>query len=271
MEAIKLILVDIDGTLLNDQLEVTPMTREAILKLREVNIQFGIATGRSPYAVKKLIRLWGIEEAVDVILGFNGSALLDVRNDEMSSFFMLDGQAILDLKREFGDLDCNMGVYDRETYHALKDDEIARKTAQFNHFNLVVDDLSAYTDTYVNKVLITAEAAVIDEIIKRYNHHHAESYHAFRSGDVRLECVNPEISKSKGIALLCEKMHLTADEVMTFGDMMNDYDMIRDYVGVAMGNADERLKSVARYQTASINEDGIGVFINKHFLSIHEV
>jgi hydroxymethylpyrimidine pyrophosphatase-like HAD family hydrolase len=80
-----------------------------------------------------------------------------------------------------------------------------------------------------------------------------------------LECVNPGLSKSKGIALLLERLNMKPEELMTFGDAMNDFDMIRDYVGVAMGNADERVKAAASYVTLSNDEDGIGVFLEEHF------
>ena len=58
MKAIELVLVDIDGTLLNDQGMVTPKTIEAIKKLKDKQILFGIATGRTPFAVKHLIKKW---------------------------------------------------------------------------------------------------------------------------------------------------------------------------------------------------------------------
>ena len=79
MNHIKLVLVDIDGTLLNDNGIVTPKTIAAIKKLKEKHILFGIATGRTPYAVKHLIKDWKIDEYVDIIMGFNGGCYLDMR------------------------------------------------------------------------------------------------------------------------------------------------------------------------------------------------
>ena len=61
MENIKLVLCDIDGTLLHDNGYITDETKKAISLLKEKNIMFGIATGRTPYAVKDLIVDWGIE------------------------------------------------------------------------------------------------------------------------------------------------------------------------------------------------------------------
>ncbi|MBR3350188.1 MAG: HAD family phosphatase, partial [Solobacterium sp.] len=94
MENIRLILADIDGTLLSSSLEVTEKTREAIGKLKKKNILFGIATGRSPYAVKRLVYEWGIGDDTALIMGFNGGSVLDMRTGEMTSVMRISGKAI---------------------------------------------------------------------------------------------------------------------------------------------------------------------------------
>ena len=65
---------------------------------------------------------------------------------------------------------------------------------------------------------------------------------------------------------ICQKYHLKADQVLTFGDELNDYEMIRDFVGVAMANANPAIKKIARYITKSNNEDGIACFINQYII-----
>lgn len=264
MEDIRLILVDIDGTLLNSRLEVTPLTRKAIHRLKEHNIAFGIATGRSPYAVKNLIRDWGLDDCTDLILGFNGSSTLYLDTMEMETVHMLEGKAIRQIQEDFRDFDFNIGIYDKETYHALREDEIARRTAANNHFTLIIEDLTGYADKQVSKLLLMGEEHEITRMMEYYEKNiHSDFYHLFRSAKVLIECVNPQISKSKGIELITKRLGIDKEQVMTFGDMMNDYEMIRDYVGVAMGNGDQRIKDAARYVTASNEEDGIAVIIDK--------
>jgi hypothetical protein len=262
----KLVLVDIDGTLLNDQLQVTERTRRAICLLPGKGVLFGIASGRSPYALVNLIQEWGIADAVDLIIGFNGSALLDVKTMKMSSFYPLQGEGIRELLEDLSGFSFNAGVYDKQEFHALKEDEISRKTAAVNHFKLVIDDLGKYMSSSASKVLVMAQKEEMDRIVAFYETHAPRHYHVFRSGDVRLECIHPLLTKSRGIQAACQKLGLAKDEVVTFGDMMNDFEMIRDYVGVAMGNADQRVKDVARFATADNNHDGIAVFLEQHVL-----
>ena len=264
-EKIKLILADVDGTLLDSQKNVMPITREEIGYLHDQGILFGIASGRSPYAVRHLVHEWDIAEATDLIMGFNGAAVLDCRNGEMTSVLAMDGRALTEMQENFRDFRFNLGIYDQETYHVLFHDERSEKTALLNRFSLVVDGLKGYETQQLPKALLTAEPEELDRITEYYESMPAPVYYRmFRSAGDRSECVNPQLTKSKGIAILAEKLGLGKEEIMTFGDMMNDYEMIRDYVGVAMGNADERVKAVSRYTAPSNDEDGIGIFLREY-------
>lgn len=270
-ERIRLVLADIDGTLLNDQGQVTPLTRTAIHELHDAGIMFGISTGRTPYAVRRLLYDWGIADAADYIIGFNGGCIYDVHTQKMTSYFELSGKAVFEMFDDLKQFDFNACIYDGETIHALRRDAIMERTAEMNKLELIIDDFEGYRNGAVNKVLVTAEKEEMDRIVEYCDAHSAgKPYKAKRSGDVRLEVIHPDLSKSRGIALLCRDIGLQAEEVLTFGDMMNDFEMIRDYVGVAMGNADPRVTAVSRYQTASNNEDGIGVFLREHLLKQKE-
>ena len=75
MENIKLILCDLDGTLLNNESMVTDYTKAAIQKARDKGILFGVATGRSLYAVNQLIDKWQIRELCDKAIWIDNGAL----------------------------------------------------------------------------------------------------------------------------------------------------------------------------------------------------
>ena len=263
---IKLILADIDGTLLNSNHEVTEKTRTAIAKLKDKGILFGIATGRSPYAVKHQLKEWGLENDTALIMGFNGGSVMDMHTGEMTSVLRLSGKAIPQIRKDLEGFDYNIGMYEGETFKAMIDDDRARRIAHSNRFAFIQDDFSGYIDKEMGKLLVIAEKEEMDRIVRHYETlPPSELYHTFRSAPILLECVNPELSKSRGIQLMLEHMDLKPEELMTFGDAMNDFDMVRDYVGVAMANGDERVKAVASFVTLSNDEDGIGVFLNEYF------
>ena len=156
MNHIKLVLVDIDGTLLNDNGIVTPKTIAAIKKLKEKHILFGIATGRTPYAVKHLIKDWKIDEYVDIIMGFNGGCYFDMRTQNMSSCYLLDGKYIPMIFNEFKEFHFNAGIYDQESFHVLKEDDFAKNIAIKNKLPLVVDGLKPYYHKQIEKMIFMA-------------------------------------------------------------------------------------------------------------------
>lgn len=261
MEKIDLILVDIDGTLLNDEGVVTPRTREAIAKLKNQNILFGIATGRTPFAVKHLIKDWRIEEYVDIIMGFNGGCYLDMRTQKMSSCYLLDGKYISEIFETFKDFDFNAGIYDQESFHVLREDAYTIDIAKRNKLPLIVDGLEPYHQRKVEKMLMIGNEDEIQRISQYYDTLENIDYRGVQSTPILFEFLNKELSKSKGIQKMCQDLNLSLDGILTFGDEMNDYEMIRDYIGVAMGNANPQIKAIAKYVTTSNNEDGIAEFL----------
>lgn len=263
---IKLVLVDIDGTLLNDQGIVSQKTIEAISKLKDKEILFGIATGRTPYAVKHLIKDWGIEPYVDLIMGFNGGCYLDMKTKHMESCYLLDGQYLPEIFVDFQQFEFNAGIYDKESFHALKEDEKVVNIVKKNRIPLIIDDLHSYFQSKVEKMLFIAEPEEIDKMNAYYQTLKNKKYKAVKSTPILLEFLNPELSKSKGIVQLCKSYHIDYDKVLTFGDELNDYEMIKDYIGVAMENANPVIKDVANYVTKSNNEDGIAYFLNEYIL-----
>lgn len=261
---IELVLVDIDGTLLNDQGVIGQKTKEAIAKLKENNILFGIATGRTPYAVKHLIKDWGIEQYVDMIMGFNGGCCLDMKSQHMESCYLLDGSYLPEIFADFQQFEFNAGIYDQESFHVLKEDEKVKNIASRNQLPLIIDDLSQYYQKKVEKMLFIADPEDIDKMNKYYQSLKNKGYKAVQSTPILLEFLNPELSKSKGIIQLCQNYHIDSNKVLTFGDELNDYEMIKDYIGVAMDNANPAIKKIAKYITKSNNEDGIAYFLNEY-------
>ena len=110
-------------------------------------------------------------------------------------------------------------------------------------------------------MIFMAEKEEIQKISQHYQMNSHPYYRGVQSTAILFEFLNPELSKSKGIQKLCQDLHLPLDSILTFGDELNDYEMIKDYIGVAMGNANPQIKEVAKYITTSNNEDGIAQFL----------
>ncbi len=267
MKEIKMILCDIDGTLLNDQKIITPKTLEAIKKVREQGILFGIATGRSPIAVSQLLKEWKVEEYTDILMGFNGSQYFDYVLDKEERTNLVDGSILKDVIEEYKQFDISFGIFDGYEFHATRDDKVSRGIATGNKLILCVDDLSTYTNTNATKMLTMGSKEVIDEVEKYYSSHLDSRYRGVRSTRDLFEILEPHVSKSFGIERIAKNHGYTLENVCVFGDELNDLEMIRDCgVGVCMENGNPIVKEIADYVTKSNNEDGIAEFIYTYIL-----
>ncbi len=267
MKDVKMILCDIDGTLLDDHRKITPATLEAISKLKEHGILFGIATGRSPIAVKQLLGDWGVEAYTDILMGFNGSQYFDYALDKEERSHLVDGSILKDIMNTYKDFDISFGVFDDYEYHVTRDDRVSNGIAKNNKLKLCVNDLSAYTSTNATKMLAMGDSDVIDEVEKYCLAHPDPRYRGVRSTKELFEFLEPHVSKSFGIERIAKNHGFTLENVCVFGDELNDLEMIRDCgVGVCMANGNPIVKEIADYITASNNEDGIALFINEHIL-----
>jgi hydroxymethylpyrimidine pyrophosphatase-like HAD family hydrolase len=92
-----------------------------------------------------------------------------------------------------------------------------------------------------------------------------------RSLDWFIEVVNPQVSKARALAMVAERLGVAQEEVCAIGDNLNDEDMVRwASFGVAMGNAPDALKAVAKHVTASIGEAGVAQVIERFVIGQEE-
>lgn len=85
----KLVICDIDATLVNEKKELTPRTKEALIKLHEKGIYFGIASGRPADELKRNKEYWNLPFDFDFVVGMNGAELWDGVHQKFYSYFMM--------------------------------------------------------------------------------------------------------------------------------------------------------------------------------------
>ena len=97
MEPVTLIATDLDGTFLNSKKQVSDLNREAVSKLKNHGILFGIASGRPVETVRAMLKKWKIEDSVSFIMGMNGGVVYDLRQRTKEEYHVLDGEVVLDV------------------------------------------------------------------------------------------------------------------------------------------------------------------------------
>lgn len=269
MKEIKAIMCDLDGTLLCEDGYVTPKTIEAIKRVKDMGILFGIATGRDIETCENLYEEWGINGLVDMIVGVNGVHLKDynLHRDEQSH--PLSGESIREIMSIFHDMNVNFCISKGGYLLMEKDDEAGRLLSKVDKIPMKVVDYDELLQEPHNKVLVVCDVEKMPAVIARAEAHPSAQYISMHTAPILYEYMDYRIAKTNGLKILMEHHNWSMDNLMVFGDANNDFDMVRDSgVGVCMINGCDRVKRVAsditRYDN---NHDGIGVFLNAYFFN----
>lgn len=270
MDNIKAVMCDIDGTLLNSNGIVTPKTVEAIKKLREHEILFGISTGRDVGGVKRCLKNWKIDGLIDMIVGSNGGEIYDYADDYYEMNHPLPGSLIAEIIDHFKDMEVNFAIHGGNgIMYTPKDDDLIKSLSESDHLPYEVIDFDEYLKQDRLKLLITCAPETMLAVIERSKSFHNEKFKSacLQTTKLLFEFMDPRISKAFGLEKILERRGFTMENLCSFGDADNDYEMtLHAGVGVVMGNGSENTKSVADYVTLDNDHDGIGCFIEKYLL-----
>lgn len=256
----KAVFSDIDGTLLNSQHQITPKTEEAIKNVLKQGVPFIPVSARPPYAITPYTEQLGAQHGM---ICYSGALILDKNLTALYSVTLepQDLQKLNELLANFMPLSisyyaaldwfCN----DVNNDWIKQESEITGLSAKSMQDNL----------TEVHKILVMGSAEEIqrvEPVLKQALPH--LSIH--RSKDEYLEITNSATTKAKAIQFMAQHLGISAEQVIAFGDNFNDLDMLQ-YAGlsVAMGNAPDAIKQVAKEVTATNNEDGIALVLNRVF------
>lgn len=252
---IKLIVSDIDGTLVTDgSHELNPELYDVIIKLREKGIQFAAASGRQWKSIESLFE--PIREKVFYLsdngayIGCHGRSLfincierktvMDMVEDIRSTKgleVMACGPDVIYTdtdNREF--LDWMINGY---RFHVMQVEDLTKVKSEFIK-------ISVYRKTDVE----THTRALREK--------YADRLKMTISGDMWLDCMRPGINKGYAVKLLQDSLLIKPEETMAFGDQLNDIEMLKQsYYSFAVGNAREEVKAAARFRTDTNVNDGV--------------
>ena len=282
---IKVIASDMDGTLLGDDHQVAPETLDAIHKAQEAGIRFIIATGRN-YAGAMTV-LEGLDLTCDYLVGSGA----EVRNPQAQIVSQVDMDRALceeiyntlqkypisvifctdEHDYQIGtpeEIEKSMMVHLKLFFLNMNEEEIKNsemyqnmkeKTRIVSSFQELVNE-----NVPIYKVFLFAEDV---ELLGRIEKDLSENdkIAVASSFATNLEITDIRAQKGPVLKAYIESLGYTMDEVMVFGDSMNDYSMLSMDFGatVAMDNADERIKEVSKYVTKSNEEFGVAYAIEE--------
>ena len=270
MAEIKVLALDLDGTLTNDQKEVTPRTRAALDAAIERGVTVVLASGRPTAGITPLAKDLGLDKKGGCILAYNGGKIVDCATGAALYQKLLAPEFVPQLCRFAAEQDVALLTYDSRGIVCERDqDPWARKECVTTKLEMYhVDDLASYVDYPICKMLITLDPARRDEVWAAGKKQFDGRIDLYPSSPFFIEAVPLGVAKDGSLAALLEHMGLGRENLMACGDGLNDRSMI-EYagVGVAMQNAEEPVKAVADYVTAADNDhDGVAKAVEKFIL-----
>lgn len=267
MEPIKMIMCDIDGTLINDNKELTDYTRHTLSKLRELNVIFGICTGRSLEAVTRLIKNWQIEDYCDILIGMNGSHILDLKNKQEYVLASLNHEILFDVIKTYSHLNVSIGASINNTYHYTLKNARTDQLVKQNKFLECCNHFEVFENQTIFKICFLGEKEELDTVQEFYNQHPDSRFKLVRSTYWCLECMPNQSSKATGIEFIANKYHVDFKNIAAFGDEVNDIEMFKACgISVLMANGNKEVKKYTNYTTDSNNDDGVAKFIEQYIV-----
>lgn len=252
---IRLVIADVDGTLVTQDKVLTPAAIDAVKRLHDAGILFGITSGRPPKGMRMLIEPLQITEP---IAGFNGGVVVNPDLTPLSKHTIPPDVATealqLVLKHGldvflYSDLD--WFVRDKNAPHVARE----AWTVQFSP--IVVQNFDSLMNNVIKIVGVGDDYDAVARCEKDVQDWSAGRVSAARSQPYYLDITHPKANKGEVVEMFSKLCNVPPEEIATIGDMPNDVLMFKkSWVSIAMGNASPEVQKQATFVTDSNQQDG---------------
>lgn len=260
MNDIKLILLDMDGTLCDKDGRVPEEFFSLVPKMREMGIAIGIASGRNMGTIRPLFKELFNEM---VCVTTNGTAnYIDGKLISIDYMDQKDVRTIIDVAKQLGN--CNPQIFFPEIIVMEKGNPLFELFNQMGFISKAVDDIYEYVD---DVVLVSTIAYDFKEDVTLHFENVEGGFKYTKSGTGVVDYMPSHTSKAYGAKKLAESLGISMNQIMAIGDAGNDLELLEN-VGhpVAMANAMDSVKAIAKYITPKPNtENGCIEFIKDFF------
>ncbi|MER2862683.1 sugar-phosphatase [Morganella morganii] len=265
--SVKLIAIDLDGTLLNSHHQITPAVSAAVTRAKEKGLHVILTSGRPFNSILPYLRELGLDKANHYCISNNGAVIHDAETGEPVIETLMDFEDY----RYFEALARDINVH----FHVLSNGEMFTTNRDISHYTLMDAYLTQTqlhyrplaemdSEMQFSKFMMIDNPLRLNEAAGYIPQVSFDSYNILRTAPHFVEISAKNATKGQAVALITEKLGLTPDKVMCIGDQNNDISML-EYagVGVAMGNAADHIKQKSGYVTTSNDEDGVAAAIEK--------
>lgn len=271
---IKLIAIDLDGTLLSSEGTISKENIESLHLAHKKGVKIVLCTGRPYFSMKDFVSEIGLNTDEDFIITFNGGQVQRASNGEVIKKHVLSKADMLEWYAITNELKLPLNLLDDSlVYEPLNYPEGIRSEYLDERKNLMTErlDYTNFDDLHqFNKMVISTNQDYLDQQLAKIPESIKERYSVFKSRDNLFEIVKKGVTKGAILAELANYLSIPMEHVMAIGDQENDLSMIEVAgVGVAMGNAVQSVIKIAQFVTKSNNQNGVAHAIC-HYLNKEE-
>ena len=267
----KLLVLDVDGTLLNDEREISKRTLAALLKVQQMGVRIVLASGRPTYGLMPLAKTLELGNYGGFVLSYNGCQIIKAQNGEILFERRINPEMLPYLEKKARKNGFAIFTYHNDTLITdSPDNEYIKNEALLNNLKIIKEDeFSTAIDFAPCKcMLVSDKEEALIELEQHWEKRLAGTLDAFRSEPYFLEVVPCGVNKANTLGALLEHLGVTREEVIAVGDGVCDVTMLQlAGMGVAMGHSQDSVKVCADYVTASNEEDGVALAVEKLILA----
>lgn len=267
----KLMVLDVDGTLLNSNHEITRRTLATLTKVQQAGVTLVLASGRPPHGLKDIVKQLGLPTYGGYVIAYNGSQIIDARTGNVMFERRLNPEILPYLEKKSRKNKFAIFTYtDNRIITDTPDNAHIKKEAALNDMEVVYEpEFSTSVDFCPCKVVLVSDdepsLVRLTDLWKRRLNGTCEAH---RSEDYFLEILPYGVDKSASLSVLLDHLNVNPKNVVAFGDGVRDVGVLQMAgMSIAMSNARKSVQACADHVTASCDDDGVAVAVENAFLT----
>lgn len=267
---IKMIAIDLDGTLLNENHGLNPATIQAVKAAKVAGVKVVLCSGRPLSGVAQYFEALGLTEPGDYVISYNGAMVQHADTGVVLVQHTLSAQDFKDMANLAETLGVHIQALDESQLYTPNAD-ISQYTVRESYLvkmPLFYRQADSFQESKrFAKLMMIDQPALLAAAKQKIPSEYFDKYYIVNSEPFFLEILNKAVNKGNAVKALADAIGIKLSEVMAIGDQANDIPMIKVAgIGVAMGNAALETIAAADVQTATNVEDGVAKAIEKYAL-----
>ena len=262
----KLVALDLDGTLIDHDLDISQRVRRAVARMQADGIVGCLVTGRMYRAAVPFARELGFDAPV---ICYQGAAILDPSTDEVLRHAALRNEVVRELIAAAESDGVHLQLYRNDEYYAESRNRFSDMYARLAKMQpVVVPSLrEAFAYSPATKAVVIADAADAQRYEARTRERFDGRAYVTRSLPEFVEILDPSVDKGDALRFVAARLGVGMDEVVAIGDSWNDAPLLRAAgFAIAMGSSPAELRDVADAVVGDVAHDGVAEAIENYVL-----